>query len=66
MGRAGQDVVRSLAREGTDLSTFSQDDLAAIADNLNYRPRAIHDFNTPLATFAGLIAMTHQPSSSIH
>jgi IS30 family transposase len=59
-------LLRQYLPKGTDLSTFSQEDLDAIADSLNNRPRAIHGFNTPLAAFARLLAMSHQPSSSIH
>ncbi|MBK6745887.1 hypothetical protein [Ottowia sp.] len=37
----------------------SQDELDAIADSLNSRPRATHGFNTPLAVFH-LLAMAQQ------
>jgi IS30 family transposase len=48
-----------------DLSTFTQDDLDAIADSLNARPRATHAFHSPLEVFARMPALTHQPPSSI-
>ncbi|WP_293188366.1 hypothetical protein [Ottowia sp.] len=38
----------------------SQDELDAIADSLNSRPRATHGFNTPLAVFSHLLAMAQQ------
>jgi IS30 family transposase len=59
-------LLRQYLPKGTDLSTFSQDDLDAIADSLNNRPRAAHAFNTPLAVFAYMLASAHQPAPSIH
>ena len=59
-------LLRQYLPKGTDLSNFSQDDLDAIADSLNSRPRATHGFNTPLAGFARLLALAHQPSLAIH
>jgi len=59
-------LLRQYLPKGTDLSSFSQDDLDAIADSLNSRPRATHGFNTPLAVFARMLALTHQTSPAIH
>ena len=59
-------LLRQYLPKGTDLSVFSQDELDAIADSLNNRPRATHGFNTPLAVFSHLLAMAQKPSISIN
>jgi IS30 family transposase len=59
-------LLRQYLLKGTDLSTFSQDDLDNIADSLNSRPRATHAFNTPLAVFAHMLAQIQQTPDSIH
>ena len=59
-------LLRQYLPKGTDLSGFSQDELDAIADSLNNRPRATHAFHTPLEVFARTLASAHQPSTSIH
>lgn len=59
-------LLRQYLPKGTDLSIYSQDELDAIADSLNTRPRATHDFNTPLAVFSQALAMAQQPSTSTH
>ncbi len=59
-------LLRQYLPKGTDLSVYSQDELDAIADSLNNRPRATHGFNTPLAVFAHMLALAQQPSPSIH
>jgi IS30 family transposase len=68
--RAGCENTNGLLRQylpkGTDLSGFSQDELDAIADSLNTRPRATHLFNTPLAVFKHMLALNHKTSASVH
>lgn len=59
-------LLRQYLTKGTDLSIYSQDELDAIADSLNTRPRATHGFDTPLAVFSHMLAMAQQPSESVH
>ena len=59
-------LLRQYLPKGTDLSVFSRDELDAIADSLNNRPRATHAFHTPLEVFARTLASAHQSSTSVH
>jgi hypothetical protein len=56
----------SVLAQGNRLSASSaQDELDAIADSLNGRPRATHDWRNPLEVFALMLANSHQPPSSV-
>lgn len=59
-------LLRQYLPKGTDLSIHTQAELDAIADSLKTRPRAIHDWQTPLQVFAQTLANAHQPSPSLH
>lgn len=50
---------------GIDLSVFSQDELDAIADQLNSRPSAIHGFNPPISWCKAMFKQISQPHSLI-
>ncbi len=59
-------LLRQYLPKGTDLSIHTQDELDAIADSLNNRPRATHAFHSPLEVFGRMLKQVHQPSTSIH
>jgi IS30 family transposase len=48
------------------LSGYTRDALDAIADSLNTRPRATHQWQTPLQVFAQALANARQAQTSVH
>ncbi len=59
-------LLRQYLPKGSDLSVYTQEELDAIADSLNNRPRTTHDWRTPLEVFAQTLASSHKPSTSVH
>jgi IS30 family transposase len=59
-------LLRQYLPKGTDLSIYMQEELDAIADSLNARPHATHNWRTPFQVFAAALASSHQPDTSIH
>jgi hypothetical protein len=59
-------LLRQYLPRGTDLSGYSQDELDAIADSLNTRPRATHDYHCPLEVFASMLEVSSQSTASRH
>ena len=51
-------LLRQYFPDGTDLSTYTQADLNAVARRLNMRPRKALDYNTPADTLAACVAST--------
>jgi IS30 family transposase len=51
-------LLRQYFPDGTDLSTYTQADLNAVARRLNMRPRKTLDYKTPADTLAACVAST--------
>lgn len=58
-------LVRQYLPKGTDLSGYSQEQLDAIADEINTRPRKGLGVRTPLSVYRQLLFMQSLPQSSI-
>uniref|UniRef100_UPI0038511CE8 hypothetical protein n=1 Tax=Mycolicibacterium baixiangningiae TaxID=2761578 RepID=UPI0038511CE8 len=52
---ASNRLLRFWFEKGTDLSGYTKDDLKAIQDKLNTRPRPTLDFDTPAQRLAALL-----------
>jgi IS30 family transposase len=58
-------LVRQYLPKGTDLSGYSQEQLDAIADEMNNRPRKTLGWATPLEVYGQWLAKLEQPDTSI-
>lgn len=59
-------LLRQYLSEGTDLSVYTQDELDCIADSLNTRPRATHEYHCPLEVFVSMFEAYTQSAASRH
>lgn len=59
-------LLRQYMPKGTDLSVYSQEELDAIADEINFRPRIGLGLRCPLAVYRELLLNASQHSTSIH
>lgn len=59
-------LVRQYLPKGTDLSGYSQEQLDAIADEINGRPRKALGVRSPLAVYRQLLLSSSTPSTLIH
>ncbi|MDP3475385.1 MAG: IS30 family transposase [Hydrogenophaga sp.] len=59
-------LVRQYLPKGTDLSGYSQEQLDAIADHINHRPRKGLGVRSPLAVYRELLLNSPQHSTLVH
>jgi IS30 family transposase len=59
-------LLRQYLPKGTDLSVYSQEQLDAIAERLNQRPRAIHGYFPPISVYRAMLERLNQPSDAVH
>ena len=59
-------LLRQYLPKGTDLSVYSQEQLDAIAERLNQRPRAIHGYFPPISVYRAMLERLNQPTSTVH
>jgi IS30 family transposase len=59
-------LVRQYLPKGTDLSIYSQEQLDAIADEINNRPREGLGVRSPLAVYRELLLNSPEQSDLIH
>jgi IS30 family transposase len=59
-------LVRQYLPKGTDLSGYTQQQLDAIADEINNRPRKGLGVRSPLSVYRDLLLNSHQQSNLIH
>jgi IS30 family transposase len=59
-------LLRQYLPKGTDLSVYSQEQLDAIAERLNQRPRAIHGYFPPISVYRAMLERLNQPNGSVH
>jgi IS30 family transposase len=58
-------LVRQYLPKGTDLSGYSQEQLDAIADEMNNRPRQTLGWESPITVYRQWLAKLEQPAASI-
>lgn len=59
-------LLRQHLPKGTELAKFTQDDLNAIAWQMNNRPRKVHGFRTPLQVYNEMLQLAQMPTQACH
>lgn len=59
-------LLRQYMPKGSDLSIYSQDELDAIALELNQRPRARFNFASPLKVYSAHVEHLKNPTNTVH
>jgi IS30 family transposase len=60
------DLIKGAGNRSSDLSIYSQDELDAIALELNQRPRARFGFASPLAVYTSHMEQPNNPAIAVH
>ncbi len=59
-------LLRDYLPKGTDLSVYTQEELDAIADSMNNRPRQTLGWDTPLQTYSRMLAAAQPQAAGVH
>jgi transposase, IS30 family len=59
-------LLRDYLPKGTDLSVYTQEELDAIADSMNNRPRQTLGWDTPLQTYHRMLAAAQSQAGGVH
>lgn len=59
-------LLRQHLPKGTELAKFTQDDLNAIAWQMNNRPRKVHGFRTQLQVYNEMLQLAQMPTQACH
>jgi IS30 family transposase len=59
-------LLRQYFPKGTDLSVYTQDQLDAVADQMNHRPRATHNYQSPIVVYSDFLKLLQQSPRAFH
>lgn len=59
-------LLRQYFPKGTDLSVYTQEQLDAVADQMNHRPRATHNYQSPIVVYSEFLKLLQQSPRAFH
>jgi len=59
-------LLRQYFPKGTDLSIYTQEQLDAVADPMNHRPRATLNYQSPIAVYSDFLKLLQQSPRAFH
>lgn len=59
-------LLRQYFPKGTDLSVYTQEQLDAVADQMNHRPRATLNYQSPIAVYSDFLKLLQQSPRAFH